>query len=99
MGRLFPGYLKLGVLGVWVTFKKAEMAKTLRNGLSMIKINPLNHHWRDFVIESGLALHQFQKKLLLNPEQTACHVALRKKMKEISSNQWVWLVQHIPRIV
>jgi hypothetical protein len=28
------GYLKLGVLGAWMTFKKAEMAKTLRNGLS-----------------------------------------------------------------
>jgi hypothetical protein len=27
----FSGYLKLGVLGVWMTCKKAEMAKTLRN--------------------------------------------------------------------
>ena len=31
-------------------FKKAEMAKTLRNGLSMIEMNPLNHNWSDFVI-------------------------------------------------
>ena len=40
----------LGVLGAWMTFKKAEMAKTLRNGLSMIKTNPLNHNWLDFAI-------------------------------------------------
>ena len=50
VGRLFSGYLKLGVLGAWMTFKKAEMAKTLRNGLSMIKMNPLNHIWSDFAI-------------------------------------------------
>ena len=61
MGRLFSGYLKLGVEGVWMTFKKAEMAKTPRNGLSMIEMNPLNHNWLDFVILSGLTLHQFQK--------------------------------------
>ena len=34
----------LGVLGAWMNFKKAEMAKTLRNGLSMIKTNSLNHN-------------------------------------------------------
>ena len=66
MGRLFSGYLKLGVLGAWMTFKKAEMAKTLKNGLIMIEINPLNHNWSHFVILSGLTLHQFQKKLLLS---------------------------------
>ena len=66
VGRLFSGYLKLGVLGAWMTFKKAEMAKTLKNGLSMIETNPLNHNWSDFVILSGLTLHQFQKKLLLS---------------------------------
>ena len=49
-----------------MTFKKAEMAKTFKNGLSMIKTNPLNHNWLDFVILSGLTLHQFQKKLLLS---------------------------------
>jgi hypothetical protein len=38
------------LLGVWMTFKKAEMAKTLRNGLSMIETNHLNHNWLDFVI-------------------------------------------------
>ena len=48
-----------------MTFKKAEMAKTLKNGLSMIETNPLNHNWSDFVILSGLTLHQFKKKLLL----------------------------------
>ena len=48
-----------------MTFKKAEMAKTLENGLSMIETNSLNHNWSHFVILSGLTLHQFQKKLLL----------------------------------
>ena len=48
-----------------MTFKKAEMAKTLKNGLSMIETNPLNHNWSHFVILSGLTLHQFQKPLLL----------------------------------
>ena len=62
VGMLFSGYLKLGVLGAWMTFKKAEMAKTLKNGLSMIEMNPLNHNWLDFVILLGLTLHQFQKK-------------------------------------
>ena len=42
------------------------MAKTLKNGLSMIETNPLNHNWLDFVILSGLTLHQFQKKVLLS---------------------------------
>ena len=50
VGRLFSGYLKWEVLGAWMTFKKAEMAKTLRNGLSMIEMNPLNHNWSDFAI-------------------------------------------------
>ena len=45
-----------------MTFKKAEMAKTLKNGLSMIETNPLNHNWSHFVILSGLTLHQYQKK-------------------------------------
>ena len=52
----------LGVFGAWKTFKKAEIAKTLRNWLSMIETNPLNHNWSHFVILSGLTLHQFQKK-------------------------------------
>ena len=65
VGRLFSGYLKWEVLGAWMTFKKAEMAKTLKNGLIMIEMNPLNHIWSHFVILSGLTLHQFQKKLLL----------------------------------
>ena len=65
VGRLFSGYLKWEVLGAWMTFKKAEMAKTLKNGLSMIETNPLNHNWSHFVILLGLTLHQFQKKLLL----------------------------------
>ena len=40
----------LGVWGAWMTFKKAVMAKTLRNGLSMIETNNLNHNWLDFAI-------------------------------------------------
>ena len=49
-----------------MTFKKAEMAKTLENGLSMIEMNPLNYNWSHFVILLGLTLHQFQEKLLLS---------------------------------
>ena len=52
-----------------MTFKKAEMAKTLKNGLIMIEMNPLNHNWSHLVILSGLTLHQFQKKLLLGRRQ------------------------------
>ena len=63
MGRLFSGYPLLGFLGAWMTFKKAEMAKTLKNGLIMIETNPLNHNWSHFAILSGLTLHQFKKKL------------------------------------
>ena len=33
-----------------MTFKKPEMDKTLRNGLSMIETDPLNHKWLDFAI-------------------------------------------------
>ena len=72
VGRLFSGYLKyplswgfLRVLGAWMTFKKADMAKTLKTRFSMIETNPLNHKWLDFVILTGLALHQFQTNWLL----------------------------------
>ena len=41
VGRLFSGYLKLGVLGAWMTFKKAEMAKTLMNWLNICEMDPL----------------------------------------------------------
>ena len=47
-----------------MTFKKAEMAKTFRNWLSMSKMDPLNQKWLDFAIQMELALHQFQKELL-----------------------------------
>ena len=77
VGRLFSEYLKWGVLGVWMTFKKAEMAKTLKNGLSMIKMNPLNHNWSHFVILLGLTLHQFQKNLLLS----RCHFKIESISK------------------
>ena len=72
VGRLFSGYLKyplswgfLRVLGAWMTFKKADMAKTLKTRFSMIETNPLNHKWLDFMILMGLALHQFQTNWLL----------------------------------
>ena len=48
-----------------MTFEKAELVKTLRSGLSMSEMDPLNHKWFDFVILLGLALHQFKKQLLL----------------------------------
>ena len=60
----------LGVLG-------AEMAKTLRNGLSMIETNPLNHIWSDLVILLGLSLNRFQKKLLLSKEKKIVESWLR----------------------
>ena len=73
VGRLFSGYLKyplswgfLRVLGAWMTFKKADMAKTLKTRFSMIETNPLNHKWLDFVILTGLALYQFQTNWLLS---------------------------------
>ena len=81
-----------------MTFKKAEMAKTLKNGLSMIETNPLNHNWSDFMILTGLTLHQFQKKLLLSFTYTIEMFVLfsellgltwrRKNMDELS-----WLLQ------
>ena len=54
------------VLGAWMTFNKAEIAKTLRNGLSMIETNSLNHYWLDFVILLGLVLHQLKKTTVKN---------------------------------
>ena len=50
---MWEGYFRAEIphlLGAWMTFKKAEIAKTLRNGLSMIETNPLNHNWLDFAI-------------------------------------------------
>ena len=55
-------HLFWGVLGAWMAFKKPEVDKTFfRNGLSMSKTDLLNHKWLDFVIQLGLALHQFKK--------------------------------------
>ena len=84
------GYLKWEVLGAWMTFKKAEMAKTLENGLSMIETNPLKHNWSHFVILSGLTLHQFQKKLLL--KELRCHNSLLKNYNQ-SKMAWKTRVQ------
>ena len=78
VGRLFSGYLKYPlswgfsrVLGAWMTFKKADMAKTLKHRFRMIETNPLNPKWLDFAILTGLALHQFQTKWLLSGEFSA----------------------------
>ena len=68
-----------------MTFKKAEMAKTLKNGLSMIETNPLNHNWSDFVILSGLTLHQFQKKLLLSDH--ICRIFRRSAEVEVVTSR------------
>ena len=38
------------VLGAWMTFKKAKMAKNLRSGLSMSEMYPLNYKWLDLAI-------------------------------------------------
>ena len=65
-----------------MTFKKAEMAKTLENGLSMIQTNPLNHNWSYFVILLGLTLHHFQKKLLLRPKNFLLGSSLAFNLKE-----------------
>ena len=37
-----------------MTFKKAEMEKTLRNGLSLSKTDPLNHKRLDFADLDGV---------------------------------------------
>ena len=39
-----------GVWRAWMTFKKPEIEKTLRNGLSLSEMDPLNHIWLGFAI-------------------------------------------------
>ena len=63
--KVIFGVPEIGGLGAWMTFKKAEMAKTLKNGLSMIETNLLNHNSLNFAILLGLTLQQFKKKVLL----------------------------------
>ena len=56
------------------------MAKTLSNGLSMIKTNPLNHNWLDLV---GVAIAPVsKKKLLLNAEYKFTGFFLLKSMEQ-----------------
>ena len=55
-----------------MTFKKTDMAKTLKVRFSMIEMNPLNDKWLDFVILTGLALHQFQTNWLLRYRVCPC---------------------------
>ena len=58
----FPVFMQfLHDLGLWMTFKKAEMEKTLRNGLSMSETDLLQQMVR-FRHLHCIALHQFQKK-------------------------------------
>ena len=45
-----PDFLRHTLMSRIQNSKKAEMAKTIRNGLSMIETNPLNHNWSDFEI-------------------------------------------------
>ena len=40
----------MGGFGGVDDLKKAEMDKTLRNGLIMSEMDPLNHKWLDFAI-------------------------------------------------
>ena len=44
-----------------MTFKKPEMEKNLRNGLSMSETDPLDNKQLDVAIWLGLALHQLKK--------------------------------------
>ena len=96
VGRLFSGYLKLGVGGAWMTFKKAEMAKTLRNVLSMIEKNPLNHNWSDFMIWRGWHCTSFKKKLLLShiPEYFASLTKIGLWADIRSSSRFEYQVGH-----
>ena len=51
-GKVIFRVPSFGVLGAWMTFKKAEMEKTLRNGLSLSETDPLNQKkvgFRDLV--------------------------------------------------
>ena len=65
-----PIYLKnwwayfRGIIGAWMTFKKVEMKKIHRNGLSLRETDPPNHKQLDFVIYLGLALQQFKKTVV-----------------------------------
>ena len=67
-----------------MTFKKAEMEKTLRNGLIMSEMDPLNQKWLDFVILLGLTLHQFQTKLLLK----------QKFRQNVYGQSWALMYEH-----
>ena len=42
-----------------MTFKKLEVDKTLRNGLFMSEMDPLNHKWLDF---AGTVIAPVSKK-------------------------------------
>ena len=51
------------VLGAWMTFKKPEMDKNLRNGLSMSETDPKTTVWFHDSVGTGIA--PVKKKLLL----------------------------------
>ena len=69
-----------------MTFKKAEMAKTLKDGLSMIETNPLQHNWWHFTIQLGLALHQFQKKTAVK------YLYLKKKRNNSELDRCIFII-------
>ena len=69
-----------------MTFKKADMAKTLETMFSMIETNPLDHKWLDFVILTGLVLHQFQTKWLLSHEKCE-YRAPRKRRRTVGRSK------------
>ena len=41
--EVLDSHLFFGVFGAWMTLKKPEIDKTLRNGLSMSEADPINH--------------------------------------------------------
>ena len=50
MGEVHFRSIFLGGFGAWMTFKKAEIEKILRNGLNMSETDPLNYKRLDFTI-------------------------------------------------
>ena len=62
MGKFFFGYPLFGFFRVWKTFKKAEMAKTLSNGLSMVETNPPQPQMVGFHDLDGVGIAPVSKK-------------------------------------
>ena len=69
----FLGYPLLVVLGAWMTFKKAIMAKTLRNGLIMIETNPLNLNGWILRFSWGWHCTSLKKTAVMNAKKCMWH--------------------------